>query len=291
MFVAVAQIGGFAAAATTLNLAPSSVTRAIANLEQSLGVRLFNRTTRSVTLTEAGSRFLDRIHPALDEIDAAADNLNDANAVVSGNLRVAASVSFGQVVLAPNLKQFTDQYPDINIELVLSDTVTDLVTERVDVAVRHGKLSDSSLIARRLCDVQYRLVASSDYLNNAKNITRPADVAKHPCLTFPYPSFRSSWLFTKRGKTEQIDIEPTVRVSNASALAACVTSAIGLSLLPDWIVDKDISDGKLVNVLPGWTASGIDDNPDSALWVVTPSRQFVPAKTTVFVEFLYKLIS
>lgn len=290
-FVAVAQSGGFALAAATLDVVPSSVTRAIANLEQSLGVRLFQRTTRSVTLTEAGDRFLERILPALEEIEGAVENLTDADALVSGNLRIAASVSFGQVVLAPKLKQFADQYPDTTIELILSDTVTDLITERVDVAVRHGTLTDSSLVARRLRDVQYRLVASPDYLNSAEKITRPGDLVYHPCLTFPYPSFRSSWLFTKPGKSQQVDIEPTMRISNATALSACVKSAMGLSLLADWMVDQDISDGKLFNVLPGWTASGVDDNPDSALWVVTPTRQFVPAKTKAFVDFLYKQMS
>ena len=202
-FAAVAQAGGFAPAAAALDVAPSSVTRAVANLEQSLGIRLFQRTTRTVTLTEEGVRFLDRILPALEEIDAAVDNLSDSGTEFSGNLRIAASVSFGQMVLAPRIKQFTEHNPFVTIELILSDTVTDLISERIDVAIRHGELSDSTLIARRLCDVQYRLVASPDYLSKAKKITRPADIVNHPCLTFPYESFRSSWLFSKRGKTHR----------------------------------------------------------------------------------------
>lgn len=285
-FVAVAQSGGFASAAAVLDLAPSTVTRSVMNLERSIDVRLFQRTTRSVTLTEAGKRFLDRIRPALDEIDAAVESLNIAGETVSGNLRIAASVSFGQIVLAPLLRQFSEQYPETSVELMLSDSVTDIVSEGIDIAVRHGELTDSSLIAKRLCSVRYRLVAAPDYVRQAKKITHPRDIKNHPCLTYPYQAFRSSWNFTSRGKSTRVDIEPKVRISNAAALANCVKSAMGLSLLADWLVDHEIAEGKLVHILPTWTASGFDEVEQAALWLVTPSRHFVPAKTKAFMKYL-----
>lgn len=285
-FVAVAESGGFAPAAAALDIAPSSITRAIASLEATLGVRLFQRTTRSVALTETGEQFLHRIQPALEEINAAADQLSDDKTAVSGYLRVAASVSFGQCVLAPNLARFNRLYPDIEIELLLSDAVTDLIGERIDIAIRHGALTDSSLIAQRLCSVRYRLVASQSYLENSKRISRPQDIANHICLTFPYPSFRSSWWFTRGDKSLEVPLKPRARISNAVALTEAVKSGMGIALLPDWLVDKSISDGELTHLLRGWNASGEPDNPDATLWAVMPSRKFVPKKTEVFAQFL-----
>lgn len=285
-FISVARSQGFAAAAEQMELAPSSVTRAIAKLESSLGVRLFNRTTRSVSLTDAGEVFLARISPSLDEIDAAADMARTGSAELSGTLRVGASVSFGQAVIAPRLSKFRVAHPKLTVDLILSDTVTDIIADRIDIAVRHGALSDSSLIAQRLANVTYRLVASADYLRRSPSIIQPSDLHDHACLTYPYSAFRSSWLFAQNGTEESIDIEPIARISNAVALAACVKSGIGLALLADWLVDDDLANGTLVSVLPEWSCRGAGTDSDPSLWIVTPSRSFVPAKTRTFADFL-----
>lgn len=289
-FIAVADAGGFAPAASAMDVAPSSTTRAVAKLEDSLGVRLFQRTTRSVTLTEAGMRFRDRIAPALDEIEAAVDHIDESSMRASGQLRVAASVSFGQKVIAPSLPQFVKKYPDIRVELVLSDSLTDIVSERIDVAVRHGLLPDSSMIARRLSDVRYRLVAAPAYLKKTKKLKLPQDLSQHSCLTFPYASFRSQWRFTKKNKHVFVPVEPTVTISNAMALSTCIQSGMGFGLLADWLVKDDLESGKLVEVLPTWTAAGADFEQDASLWMVTSSRQFVPSKTKAFVSFLESVI-
>lgn len=289
IFVSVANAGGFAAAADALDLTASKVTRAVAKLETSLGVRLLNRTTRTVSLTEAGQDFLTRIVPTLDEIDAAAELARRGTADLTGVLRVGASVSFGQTVIAPALPKFRAEHPHLAIDLILSDAMTDIVADRVDVAVRHGALDDSTLIAQKLKHVSYRLVSSPGYLSEAKPIRSPADIAHHPCLTYPYPAFRSEWRFQRGSQQKDIEIHPMMRVSNAAALAACVTSGMGLALLADWLVDRDIEEGRLVNVLPDWSASGAGTESDPALWIVTPSRAFVPAKTKAFVEFLKRV--
>ena len=286
ILLAVSNAGGFAAAADALDLTPSNVTRAVAKLETSLGVRLLNRTTRTVSLTEAGQDFLTRIVPTLDEIDAAAELARRGTADLTGVLRVSASVSFGQSVIAPALQRFRVEHPHLTIDLILSDAMTDIVADRVAVAVRHGALDDSTLIAQRLRRVSYRLVASPGYLSEAEPIRSPADIEHHPCLTYPYPAFRSEWRFQRESQQEDIEIQPMMRVSNAAALAACATSGMGLALLADWLVDRDIEEGRLVNVLPGWSASGAGTDSDPTLWIVPPSRAFVPAKTKAFVEFL-----
>ena len=285
-FISVARSAGFAAAAEQMEIAPSSVTRAVAKLESSLGVRLFNRTTRSVTLTDAGKEFLARIAPSLDEIDAAADMARTGSAELSGTLRIGASVSFGQTVIAPRLSEFRVTHPELTVDLILSDTVTDIVADRIDIAVRHGALRDSSLIAQRLTNVNYRLVASADYLRRSPEITQPSDLRDHACLTYPYSAFRSFWLFSQSGVEENLDIEPIARISNPAALAACVKSGMGLALLADWLADDDIANGTLVRVLPEWLCRGAGTDSDPSLWIVTPSRSFVPAKTRAFVQFL-----
>ena len=285
-FIAVSRSGGFAAAAQQMEVAPSSVTRAVAKLETSLGLRLFNRTTRTVTLTEAGETFLARISPGLNEIDAAVDLARTGSTDLSGTLRVAASVSFGQSVIAPRLAAFNTAHPQLTVDLILSDTVSDIVADRIDIAVRHGALNDSSLIAQRLASVTYRLVASPDYLKRSPTITQPSDLRDHACLTYPYSAFRSSWLFSRDGAEEEIDIQPVARISNAAALAACVKSGMGLALLADWLVDDDLAAGNLVQVLPAWSSMGVGTDMNPSLWIVTPSRSFVPTKTQEFAHFL-----
>lgn len=286
VFAAVERAHGFSAAADALEMSPSSVTRAVANLEASLGVRLFQRTTRSVTLTEAGERFLARISPALEELDAAKDAARTGTKELCGVLRVSASVSFGQIVIAPHLSDFLAQHPGLRVDLMLSDAVTDLVADRMDVAIRHGDLADSSMIAQRLSRVSYRLVASAAYLQSAKKIMHPDDIADHTCVTFPYPAFRSHWQFHQGRKTIDVDITPSVRISNAVALANCVKSGMGLALLADWTVAQDLATDALIDVLPDWTASGARTDTEPALWILTPSRAFVPTKTKSFISFL-----
>ncbi|MEL7451788.1 MAG: LysR substrate-binding domain-containing protein [Pseudomonadota bacterium] len=288
-FVAVAQTGGFASAAGALGVAPSTLTRAVANLEASLDARLFHRTTRSVSLTEAGETFLTRVLPALDELDAAADLTSGGASALTGTLRVSASVSFGQAVLAPNLAQFCKEHPGLAVDLNLSDNTVDLVAERIDVAIRHGDLHDSSLVAQRLAPVTYYLVASPDYVRRHRDILHPEDIPAHTCLTFPYAAFRSRWRFQRGETVHHVEIAPKVRISNAAALATCARSGLGLALLADWTVAPDLAAGSLVRLLPGWMAGGSGTEGDAAISIIMPSRAFVPAKTRAFIEFLRTL--
>ncbi|MEO0366532.1 MAG: LysR substrate-binding domain-containing protein [Pseudomonadota bacterium] len=286
LFVAVADAGGFAAAAHALDLAPSTVTRSIAALEHSLGVRLLNRTTRSVSLTEAGERYLSQVAPGLDALDEAAEVARADTSELSGTLRVGASVSFGQNVIAPALPAFCRANPELSIDLVLSDSVTDVVAERLDVAIRHGALDDSSLVAQRLASVSYRLVASPEYLNHADPIKSPESLSDHACLTYPYEAFRASWRFQRGRASREIRVRPQIKVSNAAALLACAESGMGLAILADWLVDVRIEAGALIEVLPNWKVNIGGATTESSLWAVTPSRAFVPRKTRTFVAFL-----
>lgn len=283
---AVERGAGFAAVARERNLAPSSVSRAVAGLEEALEVRLFQRTTRRLEPTAAGEAFYRRILPLLEELAAAQAEARDQARGPAGRLRVTASVSFAQICIAPRLAAFRARYPDIALELLLSDAALDLVAERIDLAVRHGPLADSSLIARRLAAVRYRVVASPEYLATAPPIRQPSDIADHPAIAFPLAGFRSAWRFRRdeTADTEEVAVTPALTLSNAAAIALCARQGLGLALLADWTVREDLENGALVDVLPGYQAAGASF--DSAIWLLYPSRRFLPAKVRAFADFL-----
>ena len=285
-FVAVARLGTFAAAARERDVATSSVTRAVAGLEASLGVRLLHRTTRQVSLTEAGEQFLRRAAPVLEELEAARSDASDAGRGPAGLLRLAASVSYGQLVIAPRLRAFRERHPDVVVDLVLSDDRLDLVAERIDLAVRHGHLPDSQLIAKRLSAVTYRLVASPAYLRAAGVPADPSALADHRAVGFDFAPFRDGWRLSRAEEEATAAPRPAVLSSNALALRACALDGMGIAMLADWMIDADLSSGRLTQVLPAWTASPVGADTDPALWLVTPSRAFVPAKVRAMQAFL-----
>ncbi|MGH1539914.1 MAG: LysR family transcriptional regulator [Arenicella sp.] len=284
IFMAVYRAGGFAPVAMELGIAPSSVSRVVAKLETDLAVRLFQRTTRHLSPTKAGDIFFARIAPLVEEFHAVREELLDQTQKPHGILRITASVSYGQAMIAPRLKTFTDMYPEIKLELLLSDSHIDIISERIDLAVRHGKLADSSLVARKLTHVSYRIVASPEYLKNAQRLVVPEDIACHPTIAFLYDEFRSSWMVRKGAIEKEIMINPVVAVSNAQTIHRCVCDGAGIALLPDWLIERDLNEGRLINVLPDWEGAG--RTFDSAIWLVFASRAYVPEKVRVFAEFL-----
>ncbi len=287
---AVVRTGGFAAAARERGSAPSSITRAVAALEETLGVRLLERTTRQVSLTEAGAAFLARAGPALDELAAAREAAAAGRRSPAGLLRVSASTTFGQTVIAPRLGDFAARYPDVVVELSLSDAVVDLIADGIDLAVRHGALKDSALVAARLCGVRYLLAASPDYLAGAPALERPEDIPNHRSLAFVFPAFGRAWTFERGEARIDIEIAPTFRANNAGAIAAAARAGAGLALLADWTIADDFAAGRLVRALPKWSVRGAGAPEDAAISLVTPSRAFTPAKTEAFARFLRKIV-
>ena len=285
-FVAVAHLGSFAAAARARGVATSSVTRAVAGLEASLGVRLFQRTTRRVKLTEAGERFLRRVGPLLEELEAARAGAQDTARGPSGILRLAASVTYGQSVIAPRLHAFREACPGVVVDLVLSDERVDLVGERIDLAVRHGHLPDSDLVAKRLASVSYKLVASPAYLAASGVPDAPEALDGHRALGFDFTPFREGWRLERGGRAFHTAPPPALLSSNAAALRACALDGMGIALLADWLIGRDLARGRLREVLAGWTAGPARAEPDPALWLVMPSRAFVPAKVRAMAAFL-----
>ena len=284
LFVAVYRAGSFTSVAKDLNVVASSVSRAIATLEGQLETRLFQRTTRTLTPTQAGERYFQRVEALVEEFDLVHQEVMDHSLKPSGTLRVTASISFAQIVITPLLKEFCERYPDIHLELSLSDARTDIVAEQFDVAIRHGVLPDSSLVARRLVDVNYLLAASPQYLQQTTPVLAPKDIQRHSLVTFTYPEFNAAWRFRRNGEVDDIPIKPILSLTTASAIKECAINGMGITMLADWSIKEELSDGRLEKVLPEWDIAGA--NADSAIWLVYPSRAFIPAKTAAFANFL-----
>lgn len=285
LFVDVVRQGSFAAVARDRNVDPSSVSRAIASLETELGIRLFQRTTRQLSTTEAGSIYFERIEPLVEEIQLAAAAAEDVVEHPKGTLRVTASVAFGLTCIVPMLPKFEVRYPELTVELLLTDAVIDLFSERIDVAIRLGTLKDSSLIAQRLMPVNYRVCASPEYLAEHGAVRKPEDIFCRNCLLFPLTGFRSGWRFRDNtGQVREVPVQGRTVISNAIALQRCAIAGMGIALLANWLVDNDITAGRLVDIFPAYEVSASDFN--SAAWLVYPSRAYTPSKVKAFVDFL-----
>lgn len=284
-FLSVYRGGSFAAAARSHGVAPSSVSRAIAGLEDELGMRLFQRTTRSLTPTEAGRMYFDRVAPLISELEIAGEQARDAASTPTGTLRMTAPVSFAQLNLVPLLPEFTDTYPDLQIELLLTDTRLDLIADHVDLAIRLGRMDDTGLIRRKLCRVEYVLVASPGYLRCRSTPTSPFDIEGHRCLTFPLSASPTRWRFRDPSGTElTVAPRPHLAISNAIALRDAAVAGMGLLMTARWVVGPQLADGSLVQLLPDWSMTFTHFGSTAS--ILLPSRAYVPLKTRALVEFL-----
>lgn len=290
LFIDVVRQGSFAAVARDRNLDPSSVSRSIAGLEKELGIRLFQRTTRQLSPTEAGVTYFEKIEPLVEEIYQASAVAADVSGQPKGELRVTASVAFGIKQIVPLLPQFEALYPDLIVDLSLTDARVDLFAERIDLAVRLGLLADSTLIAQRLMQVHYRVCASPHYLKQSGHPQQPEDIENHNCLLFPLPGFRTRWIFRDKGRTIcEVPVQGRTIISNAIALQQCAIAGMGLALLPHWLVDDDLRTGTLINVFPTYDVTAT--NFSAAAWLVYPSRAYMPLKVRAFIKFLKQSVS
>src|SRR5512139_1659475 len=283
----VIHLGSFAAAARELQVDPSSISRTVAALEAELGTRLFQRSTRRLAVTEAGAVFAQRLGPLLEELGQARLAAVDTTGQARGTLRVSVSNTFGLSRIVPLLPAFCRAHPALDIDLMLTDSLVDLVAERVDIAVRSGVLQDSTLVALPLLQTRYRVVASPAWLRDQpKPLRTPQDLRQCDCLSFALPGFRNQWLFarTDDGPKVAVDIRPRILMTNGLALRECVLAGQGVSLLPDWLIDADIAAGRLVDLFPRQRASFVD--APTGIWLVYPSRSYVPAKVRAFIGFV-----
>ena len=280
VFAAVAEAMGFSAAARRLGVSKAMASAAVARLEARLGVRLFQRTTRRLSLTEAGLAALPHAQRAVVAGMDAEEAATSLRTTPRGLLRVNAPMSFGVLHVAPALGEFTRLYPDVKVDLMLDDRVVDLVDGGFDLAVRIGTLADSSLVASRIATNRNVLVASPDYAALYGLPDRPADLSRHPALVYSLSSTGDDWSLTRGGQSESIAVSGPVRVNSSLALLAIVRQGLGIARMPRFVVDEDLAAGRLVPVLPEWRL------PEQGIHVVTTARGGQPAKTRAFVDFL-----
>ncbi|WP_106752690.1 LysR family transcriptional regulator [Pannonibacter carbonis] len=285
LFRAIADLGSFAAAARAIGLSPAGASKAIGELETDLGTRLFNRTTRRLNLTEAGSLYLEQVRRALDELEEARDQLASLNTEPSGRLRVSAPMTSSLVLLTERIPEFLDRYPRISLDLDLNDRRVDLVRDGFDLALRGGqRLEDAALITRRVGTLCHVLCASPAYLARAGEPREPADLARHECVRFSLSGNADAWSFHRNGDVVNQKVRGRYQVSSSLAVRDALRSGFGLSLIPRAYVAEDLAAGRLTQVLPNWTT------PDVVVNALYPSRRHVPPKVRAFIDFAVEVL-
>ncbi len=283
VFIKVAELKSFTAAASALELSRTVVSDRVKELEHELGVRLLQRTTRRVALTEAGAAFLERARVGVSALEEAAAEAASLSATPRGVLRINAPMSFGFRRLAPEIGAFMQAYPEVRVELTLTDRLIDLIEEGVDIAIRIGELRDSSLIARKLASCRMMLCASPDYVKRHGAPKHPRDLERHTRLFYTLWLASDEWRFRKRGEDVVVRAgDAALRSNNGDAIAAAAAAGAGVALQPDFIAKPLIRQGSLVELLPAWRAA------EFGVYAVYAPTPFVPAKSRAFMDHLAK---
>jgi len=286
MFAKVAEERSFAGAARALNVSVATVSRAVARLEERLGARLLNRTSRQLALTEFGANLAESALKVYREAEAAEGAAREMSARPRGLVRLSVPMSFGLRWVAPLLPAFFREYPEVSVDLHLTDAQVDLVGQGFDAALRIAVLADSSLVARRLCPVAPVVVASPAYLAQHGTPQHPSELSEHPCLGYAYRARSDVWRFTNDAG-EEVSLKPNgpLRVTNADALMPTVLDGLAIAEFPEFICADQVRDGSLVPILRDWTL------PRGGLYFVTPSARTRPAKIEALSEFFVRHLS
>jgi DNA-binding transcriptional LysR family regulator len=280
IFAKVAERRSFAGAATELKLSKATVSKAVARLEAHLATRLFNRTSRQLALTEAGRTVLSHAVRMLAAGEAAEAEVLLQSTAPRGLVRVTAPMSYGILYVAPLLPELHELYPEVVVDLHLSDATIDIVAEGFDAAVRVAMLPDSSLIARKLCDMPSHLVCAPACLQRHGVPTHPLELSERPCIAYAYQSGSEVWRF-RNANGESVSVRPTgpLRVNNGDAMLPSLIAGQGFAVLPEFLVREALADGRLRIVLPNWQL------PAAAVHLVSPPGGLKPRRVSVLAEF------
>ena len=279
-FLAVAQEGSLSAAARRLGLTPSSVSRIVARTEARLGVRLLLRTTRRLKLTAEGEVYARAARRILADLDETEGGIAD-QAAPRGLLRVSMALAYGRLVVVPLLGEFLRRYPDIKLDIELSDRIVDVAGGRADVAIRFGPLPDSGLLARKLDEAGRTVVAAPDYLRRAGTPLRPADLQGHSCLDFSFRRVQAGWPFREDGHNRLLGIEGSLVANNGETLVQLALQGMGIARVGTFAVAADIAAGRLIPLLETFNPGDTE-----AIHAVFVGGTILPARVRVFVDFL-----
>ena len=278
-FVRVVETGSFSAAARQLHLGQPAVSKIIAQLEERLGVRLLLRSTQGLTPTEPGQNYYERAKRAVEEADEAEIAARGANASLSGELRIAAAVTFARVHVVPRLAVFLTEHPALQVQVILDDQNIDLIESRIDVALRMGSLEDSALIARKIAQCPRWVLATPAYFEKYGEPTVPADLIAHQAIVYDVRGGGTAWMFRKRNTETSVSVTGRVRATAAEGVRAAVLSDLGLAVASEWMF-PELKSGAVKAVLTEWTL------PPMELWAVFPTGRRASAKARAFVTFI-----
>lgn len=282
-FVTVVESGQISAAAERLGCAKSVVSRRISELEARLGAQLLRRTTRSLSPTGAGRDFHKRVVRLLTELEEAEQSLSSGQASLSGRLRLAAPLSFGLLHMVPALNAFLAEHPDLVLDLDLNDRRTDLIDEGVDLALRIGRLDDSSLVARRVAPIRMLLCASPGYLARQGTPETPRDLAAHRGLIYGNVENPNLWRFTDtEGSRHSVRVPIRLQANNGDVLLEAAAAGLGICMTPTFLAYRAVIEGRLLPLLPGFLME------EDAAYLLYPTRRFLPRRVKALIEFLLK---
>jgi DNA-binding transcriptional LysR family regulator len=285
IFAKVAQCRSFADAAAELRLSKATVSKAVSRIESRLGARLIIRTARRFELTDAGRQLAVRAAHILAEGEAAEEAAVAQATVPRGLVRLAVPMSFGLLHVAPLLPEFLGSFPEVSIDLHLSDAMVDIVGESFDAAIRITVQPRSPLVARRICEMPRYLVGAPDYLNEYGRPKHPLQLAQHRCLTYSYIATTEIWHFTKGAKSASVQPSGPLRVNNGDAMMPALIAGTGLGILPEFILREALGANQLERLLPDWSL------PLGAVFWVTPPAEPQPKRVEVLADFLTKKLA
>ncbi len=285
IFAKVVEMRAITAAAADLGLSPPTVSKALARLEQRIGARLFNRTSRRLVLTDAGQQLALRAARLVAEAESAESDLLAQSVTPQGSVRLGAPMSFGLAHVAPILPEFLSQFPLISVDLHLSDARVDLIADGFDAVLRIGALRNSSLIARRIASVSRLIVAAPAYLARRGRPAHPAELVRHACFGYAYLQ-ENVWRF-RNAQGEEVTVRPSgpLHVNNADALLPAVIAGLGIAALPSFVAEEAVADGRMEAILVDWSAG------EAALHLLTAPGSPQPARVRVLVEFLARKLA
>ena len=288
LFVSVVQNGSLSSAGRQLGLSPASVSRHISALEENLGSRLLNRTSRKLTVTEAGELYFRKVEHILQQVADANDSVAQLQMVPRGTLRVHSRMLVGHQYIVPAMPRFLEQYPEIKLDLLLSNHAVDLVEQDIDVDVRIGKLVDSALVARKLATSERMMCAAPSYLDKHPPLIDPHDLINHNCLTYRLNLGKATWRVKDRDeRLVEVPVAGTMQSDNGQALLCAILQGLGISLMPDWAIRDHLAAGRLRRIFPDCLVSYVEF--ENGVYAVYQKTRHRSTKVRVFIDFLATL--
>lgn len=279
--IAVIETGSFTAASERLGMSKALVSKYVGEVEDSLGVRLLNRSTRRLALTEAGQRYYDQALPLLEEFAEMVDSVTGEQSSPRGLLRISVPVTFGEMSLAPLIPKFLQAYPDIGVDLQLNDKMIDMLEEGIDVVIRIGAVDDSSLIAKHIQTLPLTLCASPDYVTQCGRPQVPKDLSKHQCIIDSNFRIGKSWPITcSNNITTSVEVSSRIMANSPRAVKEIVLAGGGIGMIPHFIVEDALAEGRLEEILPSYRTL------EFGLFAIYPHRRYLSRKVRCFIDFL-----